>query len=171
MNIKDIKIFAGNENIMRAYEICMAGNFKMKLINSQDEDSALSKIQFQKLSEYLAPAVTENTNEAEILVEVVKPDITAILNSRRQETKEEVDARAKAVLDLTNFPERMQESSAALLKTAYNKLDFMPYEVKIIVQVAIIIALLDNHKAETVDVNHIAEAIQYRSLPKEFRES
>ena len=172
MKTSDLNIFGGNENIMRAFEICHAGNFNMYLINSSDEDYRLSEKQFALLKNYLEPHVVEDVNKAHIIVEVIRPSITDILKTRHQETIMAVRIRAtEAKQKATTLPEIFNDSSMALLKTAYERLGLMPYDIQIIMDVATTIAILDNPKTEEISVAHIAEAIQYRSMSKEQRES
>ncbi len=171
MKTTDIDIFGGNENILRAFEICHVGGFKMKLINSQDEDNRLSPVQFKSLNIHLDNHTTDDPTYA-MLLEVVKPELRSIIPHRHQETKMEVIARANDLKKEAgdNLPEQINEAGMALLKTAYERLDFMPYEVAMIVDWAAVIAIMENPKAKEIGVHHLAEAIQYRSLERELRE-
>lgn len=172
MKTSDLNIYGGNENIMRGFEIALAGKFKIKLINSQDEDSALSPKQFKVLKAHLEDTITENEDHAEIFMEVIKPQLSDLIHRRNYETKQDIINRVKDTLEKAgdNLPEIINDAGMSLLKTAYGRLAFMPYEVAIIIDVVRTIAILDNPKTTEINVAHLAEAIQYRSLPREIRE-
>ena len=61
--------------------------------------------------------------------------------------------------------QHLNEPSVSLLKTAYERLGLQPYEVEIIISLAVTIAKLD--QSTEIRTEHVAEAIQYRSVRPE----
>ena len=164
--MKKINIFAGNENTLRAYEICKAGKFKMKLFSSENSDGqSPDSEQMKRLNEWLGEVTTQETKEAHILIECVNPDFNSIVSQRNIETIEDVNERIKQIKEVS-IELNLNEASLALLKAAYQRLGLQPYEIEIIINVAKTICWLD--RQETVNPAHIAEAIQYRSIDREF---
>ncbi len=162
-----VDIFAGNENLFRAYEICMCGDHKLKLISTADEDTAVDAKQMSLLNKHFGEVVTLEYADADILQEIVKPQLKQLLNSKC-ETIEDVDKRIAAFKErCPDIEINLSEASISLLNTAYERFALQPYEVQIIINIAATIGKMDDSKF--VDVVHIAEAIQYRSLDKEFK--
>lgn len=162
-----INIFAGNENTLRAYEICKAGNFKMKLFTSENIDGQTpDSEQMRRLNEWLGEVTTQDTKEAHILIECVNPDFGSIISQRKTETIEDVKDRLKS-FKKADFDPVLNEASQTLLKTAYVRLGLQPYEIEIILNVAKAISQLDD--STNTNPMHIAEAIQYRSIDKEIQ--
>jgi len=162
-----VDIFAGNENLFRAYEICMCGDHKLKLISTADEDTSVDARQMSLLNEHFAEVITLEYSDADILQEIVKPQLEQLLNSRC-ETIEDVDKRIAAYKErCPDIEINISEASQRLLKTAYERLALQPYEVQIIINLAATIGKMDDSKF--VDLIHIAEAIQFRSIDKTFK--
>ena len=60
----------------------------------------------------------------------------------------------------------MDDTASALLRAAYDKMGMSARGYDRIIRVARTIADMDS--SETIKANHIAEAIQYRSLDKKY---
>lgn len=167
-----VNIFAGNENLFRVFEICAVGGHTVKLINSTDEDSALDNKQIDLLTKHLnstphGEIVTNDYFQADIIIELAKPDFVSIISARKNETLADIVLRVDSVDSTIQVKTDLTESSNTLLKTAYDRLNLQPYEVEIIIKVAETIAKIDGK--EKLEPFHIAEAIQYRSIDKEFK--
>jgi len=159
----------GQENLLRAYEICLTGKFLMKLFSFGTDENHVDKTQIDRYNEMLEGTTTIITDKADILIEIVKPSINSLLSVRKQETIEDIKNRVKGYphsKPQQNISPELCDSSQALLKTAYNRLGLMPYEVQIIIEVAQTIAMMDGENK--ILVQHLAEAIQYRSIDKEI---
>jgi hypothetical protein len=171
MELKNINIFAGNENLMRCWEICEAGDLKMFLVNSEYEDTKLSPHQFNLLKEHLMPHITDIPEDADIFSEAVRPDISSILRAGNMESKADISKRVKAAFTkIKGEVNTLEDSGASLLNTAYNRLQLEPYEVHRIIRMAAIIAKLDDPETANIGTHHIAEAIQYRSVDRRIKE-
>lgn len=165
----NINIFAGNENIMRVYEICKCGGFKMKLVNAEaGEDFELDAHQLTLLKGFLGAAITEDYFESQILQEVVRPSFDQVVNRRKQETLADIELRVdNYLLNAQDIDSQLCDSSLTLLKNAYVRLALQPYEIEIILSLAEVIASMDG--AKKIRVEHVAEAIQYRSIDKKHK--
>jgi hypothetical protein len=164
----------GQHNVLRVYEVCKNGGFNLKLIPSQDSDSAPTDTQMNAYKSLLKDVaingtIDEITKQAHVIVEVVKPDFKDLVHGRQEglEAIEERIAAFKKSNLLEKVDETIPDAAQSLLKTAYERLAFQPYEVEIILKVSKVIAAMDDKKV--IGVEHVAEAIQYRSLSVELR--
>ena len=160
---QQFKMLGGLENILRAYEICKAGGFKMRLYPTKDIDkNIISDKQLNEYNKLLQPVTTFDFNDAYLLVEVVRPQFNSIFTARETESIEYINKRVvKALENPQPNIDINDESSLKLMWVAYDHLGLQPYEVEIIILIAQVIARLEG--STTIKVNHVAEAIQYRS--------
>ena len=168
MKTTKLNLYAGNENAMRAYEIAKCGNHNMLLLTNKIEDGGVDKSQLNLLRNYFNSLFDPN-KPVDIYIEVVRPDFNTIVGNYKGETIDQVNERIKAFKRnppiITHACIGVNNSIDSLIKTAYERLGLCPYEIQIILDVATTIAKID--KSKEVKVEHIAEAIQYRSIQKE----
>lgn len=168
MKTTKLNLYAGNENAMRAYEIAKCGNHNMLLLTNKIEDGGVDKSQLNLLRNYFNSYFDPN-KPVDIYIEVVRPDFNTLVSSYKGETMDQVNERIKAFKENTHVITPsvigVNDSIDNLIKVAYDRLGLCPYEIQIILDVATTIAKID--KAKEVKVEHIAEAIQYRSIQKE----
>ena len=158
----------GQENLMRAYEICLAGNYVLSIV-SFDNENGVNENQLCEYAETLREneiSVNVNSSNGDILIELTKPTFESLMTKRKQETFEDIKKRVFSAKAKSSKPlEAINEASQALLKMAYNRLNLQPFEVEIILRVSATIAWMDG--SEYIKTEHIAEASQYRSIDKQ----
>lgn len=155
--------FGGQEKLKRAYEIALTGNYLIKIFAPE--------LTQEQINEYIQPikeCIADNDETPHLLIELQKPDFFDLVSRRKCETLEDVKKRAKEKRLNNDKPEiDISDASETLLKTAYERLNLMPHEIGIILNVAATIAQMDNSKK--IDLQHVAEAIQYRSIDPELK--
>lgn len=157
------------ENLSRAYEIAKCGGHTLRIFTDKNKDNeCLTEADLVVIHEYFS---IESAPYADILIEVPRPDAKRMLSaftSNKHETKSDVDARIQD-FQLADFPEfdRTLGKAETLLHTAIEKLSLDLSEISKVLAVAETIAKMD--RSNKYRVEHIAEAIQYQSLPPEFR--
>ena len=148
-------------NISRGYEIARAGKHTIKIVLPKNSHIPLQDISI--FSEFYG--IDTAPINPDIIMELAydPADLVRILNDNRFETLEDINKRADLVLSThDNIDTNLCKSSKALLKTACERLEFGVNDVIKILAVSETIAKLS--KSETIKVEHIAEAIQYRSV-------
>lgn len=176
----------GQENVKRALEITLAGDHNLTLVNSEG-DGAVSLTQMEEYESFLIQKNREfinyfNAQDSEmdvlricdssfkamksthIFVEIAAPSFAELTSKRRQEPYEDIFERAmkaRSNREAINKT-KLNESCMTIFKVAYERLNMEPYEINIILSVAQTIAALD--RAKIIEAQHIAEAIQYRSV-------
>lgn len=167
MKTTKLNLYAGNENAMRAYEIAKCGNHNMLLLTNKIENGGVDKAQLNLLRNYFNSYFDPN-KPVDIYIEVVRPDFNTLARNYKGEM-DQINERIKAFKEnppiITHACIGVNNSIDNLIKVAYDRLGLCPYEIQIILDVATTIAKID--KAKEVKVEHIAEAIQYRSVEKE----
>jgi hypothetical protein len=171
------RTFSGMENLGRAFEIALSGRHTLFIHYPKDE--AFHPREKEAISRIIAPPVTSKdtveiketfrADRADILIEVTRSDFSSVSANDRCETVTDVIKRADDTmkwLEENDVNRRLNEPSKTLLKTAYDKLWLMPYEVDVIVNVAQTIAAMD--RSTEIRTEHVAEAIQYRCVRELF---
>lgn len=155
---------AGQEGMSRVYEICKIGGHKLLLVPVDE----LWNSQIESYNKFLSGVITTDKHEADIILEVYRPDFDCLL-SRRSETIDNVNARVSEfdTKKIDSIKTDLTSPARALFKVAYEKLNLMPFEVQIIINVARTIAAMEG--VSHIDTVHIAEAIQYRSVREVFQ--
>lgn len=142
-------------NISRVYEIATIGNHSIKIIPTEhcrNEDIDLL-YNFYNL---------QNDANPDIIIELAYSanDVINCFCNNRAETLEDINARLQVAHP--NVNNDLCNTSITLLKTAINRLELGVNDVLIIHRVAKSIAQLSG--SEAIKVEHVAEAIQYRSI-------
>lgn len=166
--MQNINLVALCSSVSRAYEIAKAGQMTIKLIAGERSDEfTTSEKDLQLLREFYQMEDTENPD---LLIEVVY-DSGAILNcllpSNRFETLDHIQVR----IDDYNLSDivvsrELCKSCTSLLKTAIERLKLDAHTAFRIVDISQVIAKLAG--SDKIKPEHIAEAIQYRSIPIPF---
>lgn len=147
-------------NISRTYEIAKAGNHTVKIVASENT----CKQDIELLNKFYG---FENTNNPDIIIELVYSEIDVLncFKTNGFETLEDINTRiAKLNIEVNDT---IDTASFNLLKTAIERLQLGVNDVLIIHKVAKTIARLSD--SNKIKVEHIAEAIQYRSMPIHYR--
>jgi len=164
-------IIAFTHSVARAYEIAKCGNHTVKLVAAEaNADGSVIAPRDLELIRGFYGFDQESTNP-DIIIEVTCSDANSYLSAfhSRCETIEDVNKRIDEFFlkDQSEFDSTLKGSAESLLKTAISKLELSFTEIVKILSVAETIARVCGfHEYKT---EHIAEAIQYMSLPKEFR--
>jgi len=152
-------------NVARAYEIAQAGGHSVSLIASKDEDcQEMINENCQTLREFYG---MDSSNYSDIVMELHKIGVNDILMSysdRKYETVEDIQKRVNECKKNQNMPEfTLKTVNNSLLKSAIDKLNLSIRQVNSIIAVSKTIAKLG--KSKEVLPEHLAEAIQYQSMP------
>ena len=154
-------------NLARIVEIALLGKHTV-LVAANLEQYPTAKEDYIHIRGLYSGLMGEDVNfgssSAHICFELVKPDFSNVLSSQYETTKALVDRVLKA-RDNEDVPEDLCSSSTALLKTAYESLNLGIVDTKHIISVATTIARLEG--AKKIEVQHIAEAIQYKAIDLE----
>jgi hypothetical protein len=167
--IRNLKTFSGLENMGRVFEIAYLGQFKVHIVTAPDSGIHDKQVEqwkqiFKNCSDG-GDLIASDLFDADIIFEATLPSFGSVINTDRCETIEAVKERATLAIHRTVKATKPDETYKTLLKAAYEKLGLNPYEVDIIERVALTIAQLDG--TNTVELQHLAEAIQYRSVERE----
>jgi hypothetical protein len=145
--------------VSRAYEIAKAGNFSVKIVAGRD----VSQNDVDLFNKFYAFDASDNPD---IIVELAfsSQDIfTYLITSRKCESIEDINNRvAKHDFSDLKVDWSLNSTCLALLKTAVNRLQLGIHDVLKIIDIATAIAKLA--ESTTIKPEHIAEAIQYRSI-------
>lgn len=155
MNIKP-NLIALAHNISRVYEICKAGNHSVKIIAS----GSANKEDIPLLNSFYG---FSETNNPDITIELCYGPhdvLNCFLPNNRTETIDQVNERIPKLPPTTD--RSFDKSCSSFLKTAIEKLKLGVLDVHVILNVANTIAHIS--KSDIIKVEHVAEAIQYRSI-------
>lgn len=161
-------------NVARAYEILLPCHRIPTLIAAENGDGHTTSVEdintltdyFNNLhdrNEFGELAILGRTDA--VIIEVPLPDAGQILRSltvKYFETFDDIRARAKAALPVAEVSEDLSSPCAALLKTAITRLGLGLNDVQRIIEVSRFIAA--NAQCAVIKVEHLAEAIQYKSV-------
>lgn len=157
-------------NIARAYEICLTGGYKMKIIPSETSDEPeLYRAQLDNIKYFeqiYQDVCTDNLQHAAIVIEMHNIGSQDILRSFMQpgscETIEDIKSRVTSTIEKNSMPKHeLCQSGSQLLKTAIDRLNLSIRQVGFIYSVAKTISYMDG--SDTIRPEHVAEAIQYQS--------
>jgi hypothetical protein len=176
--MEKITLVNAYSSIFRALQIATLGRLKIAFIATKDLerqlwvlpdiiDLARYELLFNttlKNAELRSGSVTNDLSEAHIIVELHATTWESIWGRVPDDKAlfplyEEIQRGYKRKIVKLGFK---NSSCMALLKTAYSKLDLAPSEISKVLRVAETIAILAEH--DTIFVEDIAEAIQYRSI-------
>jgi hypothetical protein len=161
----EISIIGLYANISRVFEIATVGNFTMSFCyysDKEDVERTVNPRDIKMIADYYG---INPVTEGDLLVEVTRPSFDDIQASmiRNFETMEDLNARiAKAKETIEPAISTLNEVCLSLLASAYERLNISVYHVPMIFKIAQTIARMA--QSETIRVEHIAEAIQYRAL-------
>ena len=155
-NTQSINVLGGNENLLRTYEICLSGGLKLFIQYDKEE---ITERQLKAIQERISDVITDSIDNADVLVEITRPEFSQIINDRI-ESVENIEKRANKY-KITLKEETISAASIQLLKVGYDRLNLQPYDIELIIRIAKVIANMD--LSENIEVQHIAEALQYRA--------
>lgn len=158
--MKNINIIALWVNLSRAYEIAKLGGLSIRVVFAEDYKEGSDD--YAEIKEFYGREVFKATGD--LIIEITKPyQYETIV--RNYETLPMIEERiTKAAKNIK--PEcTLGQSSESLLKIAVQHLNLSLKDVKRVKQIAVTIAQLD--EATEIKIEHIAEAIQYRSYTNE----
>lgn len=153
-NLNSPNLIALAVNISRAYEIAKAGNHTVKIVAS--EKCCIQDIHL--LNEFYG---FEAHSNPDIIIELANSnhDILNCFKANGCETLADIHKRIKSLN--TPVSDTIDTASFNLLKVAIDRLELGVNDVIIIHKLAKTIAKLSD--SQKIKVEHIAEAIQYRS--------
>jgi magnesium chelatase family protein len=179
----DIKNIKGNHNAKRVIEIALAGNFSVLLIGGRKSGRGMFKevakslngkslfitaadkckcnnreciCTEEELKEHYKYLISLWNKDYDIYVELQYPEYNQL--KRKHEDNNKILERLKNVSNFESL--EYDTSSDSLLKTYYERMNATPYDIKVIIKVARVIANMEQE--EFIKPYHIAEAIQYR---------
>lgn len=137
-------------NFGRALEIALLGNFKIKLTG--DYEGCQRDIDYVKQGN---PDIFSDTNYT-ITLELCEPD--CFVDYRNYETMSEIIERVNKAKERKLPDYKLTAASMELLKTAKGRLNLSILDLIEIENITCTIAQLEN---DSVQIQHLAEAIQY----------
>lgn len=148
-------------NLSRAYEIALLGKHSIDVFHSEDYLTASED--FEVIKDFYKMVTFEAGGG--IQQEITPPNFNHFLNARHTESLEDIHKRVtKAMKNET--PQLVKNDGIdSLLRAAMQRLGVSVKGVHLIHNMAVTIAQLDNSKV--VRIEHIAEAVQYRSHEKD----
>ena len=156
-------VLVNNEPILRAIEICRKGNFTMAVM-FQDEITVRQRMEIWW---FLAHYVNVRPIEyADLVLEYCAADAESLIKAHREE---EVDFSYLLEFDRKSYrqvPDTLNEDGERLLRTAYERLQYEPRDMEIVLNVARCIAWMGC--AEKIELIHLAEAINFRSFDRDL---
>lgn len=181
--------FYGQVHIARAYEIALTGGYRISLARFDrknekpvftDKDPLIKSFIEMMGSHYATGSSIEERENCHMILEIAEISFEDMFSTRNQESIEDIRKNVKqtikrhrpdddeAVCIRPFEPYNIDETCVQLLKTAHSRLSFTPNDVKKILDVAYTIAAMESgHGDIKVNVQHIAEAIQYRCFDPE----
>lgn len=156
-------------NLARAYEIALLGNFKIRLIKSNNiDDNVPTNVDLELISNFFSGVeYTNDLNDLDSIilhVEINMPHINEIFSPRKSENFNDIDHRVSIGLSNQLPVFVLSESGKALLGAAYNRVKLNLNELDSIVEVSRVIARL--HGSKEIKLEYLAEAIQYFSYQR-----
>jgi hypothetical protein len=151
-------------NVSRVVEISKVGNHSISFVYLKDTDNEhkVKESDIKLISEYFNVKPCIN---GDLLCEIVRPDWSCIELAifRDHETLSEIDSRIETAKKYKR-PDIKTMSTAcySLLGTAYDRLNLSVSDIDIIRNISATIAQMGY--SDTIRLEHIAEAIQYRSI-------
>lgn len=165
--ITDINLVGLHCNISRAYEIARTGGYTISFAYYSDKEDRERNINPKDIKYFIDFFNIPNLvcEEGDLIVEFLRPrwdDIKSCM-TRKYETLEDIEIRIRQSLQFKKPSfDTISEGSLSLLGMAYERLNLSLIDVQIIKEVSCTIAQMAF--SDTVKVEHIAEAIQYRAL-------
>jgi hypothetical protein len=146
-------------NLSRVYEIAKLGNHSIRVVFDPEYIEGFDD--YKAIKKFYSDVKFSSTGD--IICEITKP---YDYNDSRGETKADIRIRVEqAKLYIT--PEYIKtDAIKTLMKTAINRLQMSLQDTQQVEAIAMTIAQLAN--TETVRIEHIAEAIQYRACREDI---
>jgi predicted ATPase with chaperone activity len=163
-SIPTLNILGSYENLSRAIEIAKVGGHTVTLAYYKsidgDYERDVNPLDCKLVADTygFTPVI-----DGDLIVEVVRVQFDYLMSNRKHETLEEINERiatATAFQEVTEFEK--YDVCMSLLRTAYDRLNLCTTDVQRIFKVAATIARMAY--SPLIRVEHIAEAIQYRSI-------
>lgn len=158
-------------NLYRVLEICIVNNNKLCIYANNDYKQANDD--FEEIANYLllkvdnnAPAInpysilTSSFKDADVILDLRKP--TDYLNTANYYTFSDMKDRVIKARDFNVKNTELNNDGLQLLKLGVSKLNFSFKDIRIIKELAISIAKLD--ESDNILTEHVAEALMYRNI-------
>jgi len=152
-------------NISRVFEIASVGSHSITFAyfsDKEDKERSVNPVDIALLCEYYGINPVKN---GDLIAEITRPnwDMVKSAMTRNYETLADIQERITTAKKFKR-PDfnTVSEGSMALLGTAYDRLNFCLKDVELIKDISRTIAQMAY--SDTIKVEHIAEAIQYRAL-------
>lgn len=146
-------------NLSRVYEIAKLGGLSIRVVFDKDYINGFKDYELIK-------AFYKDVNfsiDGDIVFELTAPEISSYPSRKNQfETLEDIEKRIEKAKNNILPSEFSGDSCHTLLKTAINRMNFSLSDTEKVKEIAGIIAKLDG--TVRIQVEHIAEAVQYRCL-------
>jgi hypothetical protein len=140
-------------NLSRAYEIALLGKFSIKIVFDKEYIQGFDD--YESIKSFYKDVLF--CKDGDMTVSIHKPDYTQ--NRINYETLEDILVRVNSAKGNSLPTDFKSDACNTLLKTATDRLGFSHSKKEKVIEIAKIIAQLDNSKL--IDVQHVAEAIQY----------
>ncbi len=143
-------------NLSRAYEVALLGNFSIKIVFDKEYIQGFDD--YENIKSFYKDVLF--CKDGDLTVEIYKPDYTQ--DRINYETLEDIVDRVNKAKNNPLPSDFKNDACNALLKTATERLGFSYSKKEKVIEIAKIIAQLDNSKL--IETQHVAEAIQYNCV-------
>ena len=140
-------------NLSRAYEIALLGNFRVKIVFDKEYKQGFED--YENIKAFYKDVLF--CKDGDITVEIYKPNYTQ--DKINYETLDDILGRVNRAKNNSLPTDFKNDACNTLLKTATERLGFSYSKKEKVIEIAKIIAQLDNSKF--IEAQHLAEAIQY----------
>ncbi len=147
-------------NLSRAYEIALLGKFSIKIVFDKEYIQGFDD--YESIKSFYKDVLF--CKDGDITVGIYKPDYSQ--NRIKYETLEDIFGRVNQAKNNSLPTDFINDSCNALLKTATERLGFSFSKREKVIEIAKIIAQLDNSKV--IEAQHMAEAIQYNYVAIQY---
>lgn len=142
--------------LSRAYEIALLGNYSIKIVFDKEYIQGFDD--YKNIKSFYKDVLF--CKDGDMTVKIYKPDYSQ--NRINYETLEDIFGRVNQAKKNSLPTDFKDDSCNALLKTATERLGFSFSKKEKVIEIAKIIAQLDNSKV--IEAQHIVEAIQYNRV-------
>ena len=143
-------------NLSRAYEIALLGNFSIKIVFDKEYIQGFDD--YKNIKSFYKDVIF--SKDGDMTVCIYKPDYTQ--NRINYETLEDILVRVNRAKGNSLPTDFINDNCNVLLKTATERLGFSYSKKEKVIEIAKIIAQLDNSRE--IEVQHISEAIHYNCV-------
>ena len=161
----DTNVLINNESLTRAIHLARVGRFGICVLFQAD----VSLAQRNAVNHFVGQHCTHApVGLCHIAVEYCVPDADSYMNKKDDKRPNVYWERAMSAtpVPLGRVSIVLDHSCDTLLKTAYDRLEYEPVDVEKVLQIAQCAALVDG--SSVIRIEHLAEAIHYRSFDREL---